>query len=127
AASCVALARLRALQDVPLLDRLAREIRDLPREGARAQDLGVCLYYAGMRFLHWGDRLEADRLWGELEQLAARTHDTSLVVLAMDPAAHRALVEGRLEESLSLYNAAADRARELGVATWDYATWPRFL
>ena len=110
------LARLNALRDRPLLECLAREVRDRPREGIGARGLGMCLDSAGSVLLDCGDRTGAEMLWRELAQLADRTRDTSLTVHAMDPPAQLAFLDGRVEEAIARWESLHAQAQELGVS-----------
>jgi hypothetical protein len=116
AAAGAAVARLNALHDRTLLESIAREVRDWPREGARALDLAQCLYYGGVVLLECGDRSSAEAMWRELEQLAERTRDASVGMLALYGPIAITVVDGRLEEAVSLADALRDRGKELGIS-----------
>jgi len=95
---------------------MALEVQGRPREGVAEHDLGVCLFYGGGLLVQRGDRAGAEAAWQELAQLAERARDTSLAVLAMTCPAYLSVLDGRLEEAISLTESLARHAEELGVA-----------
>ncbi len=116
AATGMALMFLNALRDRELLERLAREVRDRPREGVRSNDLGLCLEQIGFVLLRCGDREGAVQVWRESAELAERTRDASLTIRAMVRPATFMFIDGKVEEALALCEAATARALELGIA-----------
>src|SRR5581483_1895448 len=127
AASGWALSRLSALRDWPLVDRIAKDIRDRPRDGARSQDLGQCLYYGGHRLLVGGDRAGAETLWGEFAQLADRIHDATQVIQARLVSCDLLCLDGRLEDALAAHRSAATLAEEFGFAPFSPSPRVQFL
>jgi tetratricopeptide (TPR) repeat protein len=115
AAAGSALARLHALRDRPVLEEIAREFRAWPREEARAQDLAFCLQDGGGVLLEGGDRPGAEVCWTELEELARRTRDASITVMAAYGPITIATMDGRLDEAIALGEDALVQARELGL------------
>jgi tetratricopeptide (TPR) repeat protein len=115
------LRHLNALQDQEMVEQLANEVQRRPRGEAPARDLGLSLYYAGFVLLRCGERVAAEATWGELEELAGRTHDLSLAVLTMLPPFNLAYLDGRLEEAIGRAESASSRAEGLGMAMvgWD--------
>ena len=65
--------------------RLAREFAHRTHEGVSGRTLGLVLHLCGFALLAQGDRDRAERLWGEVEQLASRTQDPDLVLLSLSP------------------------------------------
>src|SRR5206468_8804644 len=83
AAAGWALRNLNALTDRERVYRLVPEILARTRDGARSDDLGRCLYYAGLRLLGKGDRHGAELAWREFSQVAERSRDATLVLAAL--------------------------------------------
>ena len=106
---------LLALRDRETANQLADEVLRRPRHGARSGDLGLCLRFAGSVLLERGDRAGAEAIWRELAELAERTRDATLAVVAMSPSVELAMLDGRLDDVLAAVEAAAARADELGV------------
>jgi eukaryotic-like serine/threonine-protein kinase len=115
AATGWAFRNLQALRDREMVTGLAQEVLHRPRHGARAADLGTCLYFAGIELLSSGQRDQAEMLWHELVELAEHTQDRTLRIQALLSPALVAFVDGRLEESVTLYESAAATALQLGV------------
>jgi tetratricopeptide (TPR) repeat protein len=83
--------------------RLEPVCRDLADEFGRAsrnhvgiRHYGRLPFYLGLTFLSWGDRERAEAAWREAHDLAARTRDPQLGVLAGRCDILRALVDGEL-------------------------------
>src|SRR5205807_1055265 len=92
--------------------RLARELIELPREGAGDQTLSVYLQFVGVCLLGACDRATAERVGRELRERGERTHNAQMLVHADYYDALLALVDGRLEESLTRCRALVTRADE---------------
>jgi hypothetical protein len=123
AAAGAAAARLNALRDRPLLEEIAHEIPGWGRGGARGYDLILCLEYGGCVLLECGDRVGAEALWRELEELAARTRDASMAISAAFGPRMLLVMDGRLEEAIAHGADTAARARETGVAFVPVTPW----
>ncbi len=78
--------------------------------------MSLCFLSGGVILLELGDRAGAETLWHELSELADRTSDSSLAVLASSGPVRLAFLDGRIEECLALCESAEARSRELGVS-----------
>jgi tetratricopeptide (TPR) repeat protein len=116
-AAAYGLRYLLALRDRSMVDELVDEFLRRPRHGARSGDLGPCLRFVGGVLLERGDRTGAEQAWRELEELAQRTHDATLIVLAIGTAIELDFVDGRLEGALAAASTADARGEELGVGS----------
>src|SRR5262249_54904218 len=81
--------------------RLAREGITWPRAGGIPTPLGDFLYHAGCLPLDCGGRAEAEALWREEEELAARTHDAFLLLHPLRKDILLALLDGRLHDAVT--------------------------
>jgi DNA-binding CsgD family transcriptional regulator len=125
-AAAYALRHLNALRDRAILGQLADEVLRRSREGVRSVYLGFCLCHVGYVLLERGDRGRAEQSWRELRELAERTHDATLAVLAMTPEIMLAVVDGRLAEAIAIFAVQEARATELGVGTLTIGQSDRF-
>jgi tetratricopeptide (TPR) repeat protein len=119
--------QLRALQDLERRERLAYDILDRPRSGARAGDLGTCLFGAAHVLLGQGDRDRAEAAWQELADLAERTRDATLGIQAQTRQVILAAMDGHLEEAMKLKEAATAAASEGGIAVGERSYLPFYL
>jgi DNA-binding CsgD family transcriptional regulator/tetratricopeptide (TPR) repeat protein len=94
--------------------RLAEEAARWQRDGVSGRTLGSLLYLAGRVQLAQGERVRAEELWRQMEDLAGRTHvvEVSLMVHTRDTAL--AIVDGNLEEAVALNARFIERANESG-------------
>ena len=83
-AAAYALRYLLAVRDRPMLHTLADEALGRSRAGAGSGDVGLCLKQVGGVLLERGERERAEHAWRELAELAERTHDATLLVMAME-------------------------------------------
>ena len=104
-----------SLGDRDLSERILGEIVTRSRKGVRSIDLGVCLWAAGPSLLSRGDRSEAEAIWQELALLAERTRDAAVELQAKNGPVFLAFVDGRLEESIALYESRRVQGQQLGV------------
>jgi hypothetical protein len=104
-----------ALADRELMDRVVSQVVSRPHQGVGTRDLGRSLFQVATRLLSRGDRAGAEAAWSELAELAGRSRDTSLTILALSGPVLIAFIDGRLEEALALHEAQKARAQELGV------------
>jgi DNA-binding CsgD family transcriptional regulator len=96
--------------------RLAEEATGWPRQAVSAQTLGLVLWFAGSLQFGEGERARAEGLWQEVEELADRTHAASVRLLVPQRDATLAIVDGHLDEALSLIGRYVERADELGAS-----------
>jgi DNA-binding CsgD family transcriptional regulator len=96
--------------------RLAVESTGWPREGVSSRNLGLVLCYAGWQHLIQGQRVRAEELWRQVEELAERTHVATVSVCAAQPGPALAIIDGHLEEALALSRGFVERADALGAS-----------
>jgi DNA-binding CsgD family transcriptional regulator/tetratricopeptide (TPR) repeat protein len=125
-AASYGLRHLNALRDRAMVSQLADEVLGRDRAGARSVNLGLCLRYLADVLLERGDRARAEQTWRELRELAERTQDTTLALLAMAPEINLAVVDGRLGEAIVTFTAQEARAAELGVGAGTIGQSDRF-
>jgi DNA-binding NarL/FixJ family response regulator len=97
--------------------RLAEECVAWPRQGVSVRTLGLALWYCGLVHLAQGERARAEDLWRQLEDLAERTRVVAIAVNVAWRDAVLAIVEGRLDDGLTLIRRSIDLADESGVPT----------
>jgi len=114
-AAAYGLGHLNALRDRAMMSQLADEVLRRAREGARSVYLGLCLRYLGDVLLERGDRVRAEQVWRDLRELAQRTRDSALAVLAMSSDVVLAVVDGRFADAIAVFEAQEAREAELGV------------
>jgi serine/threonine protein kinase len=119
--AALAIRFLQALQDRERRYLLAEGVLRRPRAGARSGDLGICLAAAAGIFLGRGDRDTAELLWAELEDLATRSRDASVRVLAFEPRVMRELMNGELEQSVASCSDWQSLSHQLGVEVFSTA------
>ena len=93
---------------------LARESIEWPRERVSGRALSLALWSAASIQLAEGDRARAMDLWGQVEEIAERTHVVTAMLLVPQRDATLAIIDGRLEEALALLERFVARADELG-------------
>jgi DNA-binding CsgD family transcriptional regulator len=94
--------------------QLAVEAADWPRERASNPTLGVVVQLAARLQLAEGKRAGAEELWRQVEDLAARTRLGTLNVYLAYRDAVLAIVDGQLEDALTLARRFIERADESG-------------
>ncbi|HLA65469.1 MAG TPA: LuxR C-terminal-related transcriptional regulator, partial [Candidatus Saccharimonadales bacterium] len=114
-AAAYGLGHLNALCDRAMMSQLADEVLQRAREGARSVHLGLCLRYLGDVLLERGDRARAEQVWRELRELAQRTRDATLAVLATSSAGVLAVVDGRFADAIAVFEAQEAGEAGLGV------------
>jgi DNA-binding CsgD family transcriptional regulator len=96
--------------------RLAEECAAWPRHGVSSQTLGQVLWYCGCLQLAQGERARAEELWRDMEELAERTHAVTISLSMAQRDATLAIVDGRLDDSVSLVKRFVERADEAGAS-----------
>jgi DNA-binding CsgD family transcriptional regulator len=99
--------------------RLVEEFASRPRTGVSTRTLGGVLMWIGAQFLCRGQRTRAEVVWRELDDLAARSGQPSVQLAAGRSRAMRAILEGRLEDTVAVAEQMVDYGRD--VALPDYA------
>jgi tetratricopeptide (TPR) repeat protein len=105
-----------APQDCAEAVRVAEEATSWPRQGVSGRYLGWVLSYAARLQLAEGQRVRAEELWRQLEELADRTHVVTarLCVLLRD--INIAIVDGQLEDALVQLRRFVEYADESGAS-----------
>ena len=73
------------------------------------------LWYGSLIFLGEGERDRAEGLWRQAEELATRTHEATVTLDLIQRDAVLAMVNGRLEEAVSILQRLVTRGDELGM------------
>jgi len=94
--------------------RLMKEFSDQSRDGVSARTVGSVLLISGYAHLAMGERDRAEGLWGELEELADRTHDADLLLLSLSVQPMVAMLDGHLERAVECGADLYASAKELG-------------
>ncbi len=93
---------------------LADELLARPRERISVRTHGQILEFCGAALLTKGDRDGAERAWRELAELADRSRDAWLQLMALSYQAVVAALDGRLEAAADLGYRLREQAHELG-------------
>jgi hypothetical protein len=103
--------------------RHAEELRPIvaefvarPREGVNIRTLGTFLWYAGLRYLEWGQRERLEGLTHEIAELGERTRDVGLLWRPLVLDIILATLDGRLEEAREAGARLVARSEERGMA-----------
>jgi DNA-binding CsgD family transcriptional regulator len=94
--------------------RLAEECAGWPRQGVSGQTLSVALWSCGLVRLAQGERGRAEEVWRQLEELAERTRVDNARRLVICRDVILAIIDGRLDEALTLISRYVERADESG-------------
>ena len=94
--------------------RLMKEFSDQSRDGVSARTVRSVLLISGYAHLAMGERDRAEGLWGELEELADRTHDADLLLLSLSVQPMVAMLDGHLERAVECGADLYASAKELG-------------
>lgn len=94
--------------------RLAQEFREHPRDRVSPQTLSDFLASCSQVMVVWGERAWAEQLWQEQADLAARTRYPYAVSQLLNMDSTSALLDGRLEESVSAGLGILESGEELG-------------
>lgn len=95
--------------------RLAEEFGARPREGVSTRTLGMLLTRGGHVFLDWGERGQAEELFRQVEELAARTRDAFALMQPLINETVLATLDGRLEDAVAAGERLVARGEELGM------------
>ena len=94
--------------------RLVEESSGWLRDRVSGRTLGVFLWRCGCVMLSNGNRVRAEALWREVEEVAARTHVATVRLLVAQSTATLAIVDGQLEYAVELSRRYVERADALG-------------
>ena len=90
------------------------ELLELPRHAINPRSLAGTLHACGFILFGLGDRIGAEALWQELEELAGRTRDPSVEVYLLLEGVLLAYIDGDLEEAVARRERLLARSDELG-------------
>jgi tetratricopeptide (TPR) repeat protein len=96
--------------------RLAEELEGQSRVGVNAESLGITLLIIGSIFLESGQRQRAEKLFNEAKELAERSGQYQLKLIAMGVDAFTAMLDGRLENAVEIGRNIMVRGAELTIA-----------
>jgi class 3 adenylate cyclase len=94
---------------------VAEEFASVPRAGLRPGTLGNILYARGLIFLNAGRRAEADAVWQELSDYAARVGDPYVRAWQMFAESQRHMLDGDLDEAIEIAERFRSSASALGI------------
>jgi DNA-binding CsgD family transcriptional regulator len=94
--------------------RLAEEATTWPRHGVSGRALGMVLWVAGRLQLAEGDRARAEELWEQMDDLAERTNIATVVLYSPQRDLMMAIIDGHLDEALTLSERFVTRSDEFG-------------
>jgi len=89
---------------------VAQDVAQRPRSGVGPPTLDRFLMNAGAIFIQSGERSRAEDLWRELNELAGRSHDPSVLIHSLRVQAWQAAIDGELDAALEI----AERLRAIG-------------
>ena len=96
--------------------RLAEELVARSRAGLRTLTLGLGHAGSASTFLIWGQRGRAEEVWHELDELAQRTGQATVLLNSMHANATLATLDGRLEDAVATGLNISTRGDELGIS-----------
>src|SRR5262249_24071721 len=96
---------------------VAEEAVTWPREGVRAGQVGMTLFFSADTLLANGQRERAEALWHEVDDLAERD-DPSIRLLTISTQVHLATLDGDLVGAVAAADRLVARAQELGSPVW---------
>jgi DNA-binding CsgD family transcriptional regulator/tetratricopeptide (TPR) repeat protein len=96
--------------------RLAEEVTGWPRERVSSRALAMALYRCGLLQLAQGERARAEELWGQVDELAERTHALELGLYTVQRDVAVAIIDGHLEDAVALVKRFVERADEAGAS-----------
>jgi DNA-binding CsgD family transcriptional regulator len=95
--------------------QLVEECAGWSHQSVSGQTLGLALWFGGMVQLARGERVRAEGLWRQLEELAVRTRVATANHLVAARDVTLAIVDGRLDEALKLSSGLVELGDESGV------------
>ena len=96
--------------------RLAEELAARPRAGLRTQTLGLGLLTSANTFFVWGQRGRAEEVSRELDDLAQRTGQATVLIHSMLAQANLATLDGRLEDAVATGQSISNLGNEQGIS-----------
>jgi len=111
-----------APQDAQQQLRLAEEMAGWPRSGVRTRTLALGLTWIAAAFLSQGQRDRAEAIWRELDELAARSGQPTVQILAWRGPAAIATIDGRLDDVIAIVGRMTDYGTETGLAEYAHVS-----
>jgi tetratricopeptide (TPR) repeat protein len=102
--------------------RLAEELEGQSRVGANAESLGITLFLVASTFLECGQRERAEKLFNEVKELAERSGQSILKLVAMGVDGFMAMQDGRLENAVAISQNIMARSAELTLVPFSEST-----
>ena len=96
--------------------RLAEELANRSRTGLRTSTLSNAFEFMSSSFLVWGQRGRAEEVWREQDELAQRTGQATILMLALLGNAIKATLDGRLEDAVATGQGISIQGDELGIS-----------
>jgi tetratricopeptide (TPR) repeat protein len=96
--------------------QLAEELIGISRSGINTIRSAGVLTTAGSAFLTMGNRQKAEEIWGELQSMALCTHQPILLIFSSVTDGVLKLMDGRLEEVLSIGRSIRSLGEETGLS-----------
>ena len=94
--------------------RLADELAVRSRAGVRSTAISYSLSFIGSTFLAWGQRQRSEEVWRELDDLARRTGQASVLAWSMATNAIPATLDGHLEDAVAMTQRTLAHGHESG-------------
>ncbi|HEY32030.1 MAG TPA: AAA family ATPase [Dehalococcoidia bacterium] len=94
---------------------VVEELIHTPRFGLSPEALAMDLFIQGNVFLHLGERERAEEVWGEITDIAERTRQPAVQLMAMATEARICAMDGRLEEAIQITHRLTVTGREFGM------------
>ena len=98
--------------------RLAEELAGRPRTGVSTYTLAMALTWMGAAFIGRGLRAPAEAAWQELTELAARSGQPRVHLIALRGPATLATIDGRLDEAAAIAEQMVRSGDESGLADY---------
>ena len=98
--------------------RLAEELAGRPRTGVSTYTLAMALTWMGAAFIGRGLRAPAEAAWQELTELAARSGQPRVHLIALRGPATLATIDGRLDEATAIAEQMVRSGDESGLADY---------
>ncbi len=103
---------------------LAKELAKKSHSGISARLYGTATYMIAQVFLEFGQRNRAEKFVAELKETAERSGQANLLLASMSVEAMLAVLDGRLEDAVSLLDSIIVRSEQLGLTEY-VGTWSR--
>jgi DNA-binding CsgD family transcriptional regulator len=96
--------------------KVAEDLSARSSEGVQIARIAAMLFFGGATFMDWGERVRAERLWRQLDDLAEHSGDINVLPRAMATKVIIAVIDGRLDDGLSAGNRLVATSEEHGIS-----------